>query len=90
MTDAVSSIPYDKIGSALDNVTPDLDDVADLASAVAKTGSRLGARTVRTSVRVVRRNPRIVAGSIAALIVVAALAIFMKKRAENTDAGTVD
>lgn len=85
MTDVVTSLPFDKIGSALDTVTPDLDDVTDLAASVAKSGSRLGVRTVRTSVRVVRRNPRLAAGTLAGLIAVVALALFLKKRRETSE-----
>ncbi len=81
MTDAVTSLPFDKIG----NAAPDLDDVGDLAVAVVKGGGRIGLRTVRTSVRVVRRNPRLATGALASLIVVAALAIFLKKRSETTE-----
>ncbi len=90
VSDAVTSLPFERLGDAFDSITPDLDDVGDFAAAVASTGTRVGLRTVRSTVRVVRRNPRYVGGAIATLIALTALAIFMKKRRETSDSFTND
>jgi len=84
VTDAVTSLPFDRVGSAFSSITPDLDDVSDLATVVARQGGRLGARTARTTVRTVRRYPQGIAGVLAALIALAAVGVFVKKRRRST------
>lgn len=83
VTDAVSSLPFDRVGDAIESITPDFDDVSEVATTVVRSGGRLGIRTVRTTGRMVRRHPRGAATMLAVVIAVVAATLFLKKRNEN-------
>lgn len=78
--DTVSQLPFDRVIDVFEHVTPDIDDITEVATAMARKGRRVGTRTVRTSYRIIRRNPQTAVGILAGLIAATAIVLFIKKR----------